>query len=517
MPKLLEEFPPVPTAEWEAAIRADLNGADYAQRLVWQSPEGIAVQPFYRREDLEGIANLDLPPDEFPYTRGTRPGNNWRIAEEIDASDRAEANRLAREAETGGAEEIVFLNARPRDAQTLGAGLRIPFRITGPAIDATQFRGATAVQQLAFSIAAGIDELARRLGRGASVDEAARSVEFRIGIGANFFFEIAKLRTLRMLWARVVESFGGSREAARAVVYARTSCWNKTVYDPYVNVLRATTEAMSAALGGCDSLAVAPHDEPYREPDRASLRLARNTQLMLKKEALLDRVADPAGGSYYVEVLTDSLAREAWRLMQRVEAAGGFAKASAFISAEIEKSKEADTADVASRRRVLVGTNEYPNPEERMLPSIGRLQPDRAAEAFETIRLRTERDALAAGHTPEILAAEFGDPKMRRARSVFVRNLFGCGGFRVVVRLFDTAEAIAAAGADAIVLCTSDDACLPLVTRLIPLLYGTPVIVAGPPNRVLELAGVDDFVHARSNVVEVLERWQERLGVRAER
>ncbi len=149
--------------------------------------------------------------------------------------------------------------------------------------------------------------------RNVEMERAAASIAFSFAIGANYFFQIAKFRAFRTLWATVLESFGGTAESARARIHARTSRWNKTIYDPHVNVLRATTEAMSAVLGGVDSVTVAPFDESYKAPDEASRRLARNTQIILKHEALLSRVADPGAGSYCLEVITDFIAREGWK------------------------------------------------------------------------------------------------------------------------------------------------------------------------------------------------------------
>ncbi len=205
--------------------------------------------------------------------------------------------------------------------------------------------------------------------RGVDVDRAAAALEFSFAIGCNYFFQIAKLRAFRMLWARAVESFGGTHEAARARIAARTSRWNKTVYDPHVNILRATTEAMAAVLGGADSVTVAPFDACYKAPDEASRRLARNTQLLLKHEAWLGRVADAGGGSYSLETITDFLAREGWKLFQEIEARGGFRKAQAegVIAQTLERSLAAREKAVASRRRVFVGTNQFANPAERAL------------------------------------------------------------------------------------------------------------------------------------------------------
>src|ERR1035437_7528304 len=186
--------------------------------------------------------------------------------------------------------------------------------------------------------------------RNVEVDRAAASIGFSFAMGANYFFQIAKLRAFRMAWARAVESFGGHRESGRASIHARTSRWNETIYDPHVNILRAPTEAMSAILGGADSISVAPFDECYKSPDDASRRLARNTQILLKQEALLSRVADPGAGSYCIEIVTDFIAREGWRQMQVIEAAGGFQKANSDgkIAQALEQSQKSRDKAVLS-------------------------------------------------------------------------------------------------------------------------------------------------------------------------
>ena len=298
-------------------------------------------------------------------------------------------------------------------------------------------------------------------------------------------------------------------------IYARTAHWDKTIYDPYVNVLRATTEAMAAAIGGADALQVEAFDEPYREPDEFAMRLARNTQLILKQEAWLDRSVDAAGGSYYLEVLTDSLAREAWKMFQQIEAAGGFLKysASGALQRDIAKSRADREAAVGTRRTAIVGTNQYPNLAERMLPAIEREDPaPRAARIFEEIRLRTERHAARTGHTPQFLLLEAGDLKMRKARSGFSANLFGCGGF--VCHISDSLTG----DPDAVVLCSSDPEYAALAPRVIQKLRNagksTPVIVAGNPADSIETVetGRRRGLRARPrNAVEVLCAWQERL------
>jgi methylmalonyl-CoA mutase len=362
--------------------------------------------------------------------------------------------------------------------------------------------------------------------RDININRAAASIAFSFSIGANYFFQIAKFRAFRMFWASAVKSFGENAECARPRIHARTSRWNQTIYDPHVNILRATTEAMSAVLGGADSITVAAFDECYRTPDEASRRLARNTQIILKREALLSNVADPGGGSYYLEVITDFIAREGWKLMQSLEAGGGYRKAVADgrLAKALQHSMAKREKAVASRRRIFTGTNQFADPSERALSRLEplRLAGDRrGAQVYESIRLRTERHAANTGSVPRILLAEFGDLKMRSARSNFAANFFACAGFDIVAHRFQNADEIATSDADLIVLCSSDPEYLELATEVACKLKAhgraTPLIVAGNPECAEELqaVGIADFIHIRSNPIEVLTSWQQRLGIKA--
>jgi methylmalonyl-CoA mutase len=335
---------------------------------------------------------------------------------------------------------------------------------------------------------------------------------------------MAKLRAFRMVWARAVESFGGSRESAKARIHARTSRWNETIYDPHVNVLRATTEAISAVLGSADSITVAPFDECYKTPDDASRRLARNTQILLKQESQLARVADPGAGSYCLEVITDFLAREGWKAMQEIEAAGGYRKAQADgqIARKLELSLAAKNKAVVTRQRIFTGTNQQANLTEKALDRIEPSRLDgvrRGAWIYEQLRLRTERSAAKTGSSPRVLLAEIGDLKMRSARSGFAANFFGCAGFELVTQRFDNVDEIAAAEAALIVLCSSDPEYPALAAELIAKLKAqgraTAVLIAGYPEAAeqLKAAGVADFIHVRSNPIEVLTKWQQQLGI----
>jgi methylmalonyl-CoA mutase len=387
---LFFEFPPVTTEAWEKAIREDLKGADYAEKLVWRSPEGFDVKPYYRAEDLAGLEFLNAPPGDFPYVRGNCPTGDWRIREQIDVADPEDANRTAQSAVAAGAEEIFFCQAAAnafdlalllahldevpvhfetsevatvrllldrlkssRREAARSAGLDwtadpdqsahaladappslVPFTIH---VDNFHDSGATAVEEIGLALASGVDFLRHMLHRELDADRSARSITFSFAMGSEFFMQAAKLRAFRLIWAQASQSFGVAREHAKARIYARTSRRNRTISDPHTNALRGTTEAISAIVGGAESIYVAPFDEMLGVRDEPSRRLARNTQIILKQEAFLGRVADLGGGSYYLETLTDSIAAQAWKLFQEIECAGGFRSASGTIAPMLEQ------------------------------------------------------------------------------------------------------------------------------------------------------------------------------------
>lgn len=467
---LSSEFPPTPTAEWEAAIQKDLKGADYEKKLVWRTDEGIAVRPYYRSENLVGLeGQTGAAPGEFPFVRGS--GRAWEFAQ---------------------------------DEMPGGNAIRA---------DWLHEAGATTVQEVGYAIADGVERLDQATGQGHTPDLAAAALEFVFAAGSNYFFEIAKLRAARLLWAQAVNAFDPQSDRSGLMrMRVRTSRLNKSVYDCYTNLLRVTTEALSAVIGGCDELTV--------EPFGFDEHLALNVQRILKHEAHVDAVADPAGGSYYIEALTDALAREAWALFQQVESEGGYTKAlsSGAVEAALSRSRAAREKAVSSRRKTLVGVNNFPNLKEKEpeasapAPESGSPFPaGRMAEPFERIRERTARHARKEGRFPKVLLLKQGDVKMRMARANFVFNFFGCAGFDIV-----EAEEFAGMDADLIVLCSSDAEYLALA-QAVCLQVKVPVLVAGNPKdqiAALEAAGVQGFVHIQSDAVQTLTDWQNRLGMK---
>ena len=575
----LSEFSPVSTEQWEHAIRENVKGAEYASRLIWHPEEGLAVKPYYRAEDLAGLHFLNAAPGDFPYRRGARSTAEWRIREEVDIADPEEANRIACNAIAAGAEEIAFhcprlassfdfalllknldeipvhikgldhtsaqllierLKMRPRTAsistdldpladidhsveilRNVQAGFR-PFVIHA---EKFQEHAAGAIEEVGFALSAAVDFVAEMQELGMGVDRVAEALTFSFAIGREFFVQVAKLRAFRMVWAKAIESFGGMQAARRVPIHARTAHWNQTIYDPHVNILRATTEVISAILGGADVISAAPFDECYKQPDENSRRLARNTQILLKKEALLSLVADPLGGAYMVEVLTDSIASGAWRLFQELEAAGGYRKAldTEILAPVLDRQISSLEQAVDCRRRVLTGTNRFADPSEEALGRVDILRIDsapRAARAFEALRLRTEQFTHRTGNQLRILLAEIGDAKMRSARAQFAADFLACAGFAPGKQQFEHAEQIASCDADLIVLCSSDAEYLTIAGDLLSILRDrgshAKVVIAGNPDTAepLRNLGVPDFIHLRSNAVEVLAGLQQLIGIK---
>jgi methylmalonyl-CoA mutase len=355
--------------------------------------------------------------------------------------------------------------------------------------------GANAVQELAFAFATAVEYLNECLDRGLTIDEAAQRISFSFAIGSNFFMEIAKLRAARLVWANIIQAFGGNEESQKMSIHARTSYFTKTVYDPYVNMLRATTEAFAATVGGANSIHVSPFDEAIQPADEFSRRIARNTQLILLEESHLGKVIDPAGGSYYVESLTAQLAEEAWKLFQHIEAKGGMTKAleEGFVQAEVEKVAELRKKNVETRKEKIVGTNLYANLAESPVkrtesnnhvsasseglmneenvtqliagfnekkfvetaismvsrratareiekaleangPSmnIQPIQQWRLAKPFEQLRKASEAHLEKHGSRPKVVLINLGAIPNHKARADFITGFFEAGGFEVV-------------------------------------------------------------------------------------
>nr|VFK39965.1 MAG: methylmalonyl-CoA mutase [Candidatus Kentron sp. TC]VFK46933.1 MAG: methylmalonyl-CoA mutase [Candidatus Kentron sp. TC] len=263
--------------------------------------------------------------------------------------------------------------------------------------------GASATQELGFALATAVEYLRQMQLRGPGIDEVAPRIRFSFSLGSNFFMEIAKIRAARIAWAKIVKAFGGNEESQKMSIHGRTSSWNKTLYDPHVNMLRATTEAFSGVIGGVDGMHIGPYDEVAGAPTDFSRRVARNAHTILREETNLTATVDPAGGSWYVEFLTDAVAKKAWAILQDIEKAGGIFKAleKGIPQQEISEVADKRASDAAKRKAIFVGTNMYANIDDNPLKTISRddalaLQAQRAKELAEYRKVRDANACKAA-------------------------------------------------------------------------------------------------------------------------
>ena len=609
--KLFTEFPPVPTEKWEEVITADLKGADYERKLVWKTGEGFNVRPYYRAENLEGIKFLGSQAGEFPYVRGTRAHNRWRVHQTVSVVCPKEANAealkilnagvdslgfcIASEAFTAAdldtllgeicipAVQLTFCGQKTADVAELVLAkiekegiakedVRIAFCID-PLVKGLSTKGdfcspngekcfarvaelihktkeykhirvvtvsgqifgnsgSTIVEELAFVLSAGHDYLVRLTDAGLTIEEAARKLRFSFSVSSNYFMELAKFRAARMLWANIVKGYNPEKNCAcKMQIHAETSKWNQTVYDPYVNMLRGTTEAMSAAIGGVYSLEVTPFDASFENPTEFSKRIARNVELLLKHESHFDQVVDPAGGSYYIENLTQSIAAEAWKLFLEIEEKGGYTEAykAGFIAERIKASAAAKDKNIATRRQILLGANQYPNftevaGKEITAESVTRKQaegnvlvPYRGAMAFEEMRLHVDR----SGKEPKAFMLTCGNLGMARARSQFSCNFFACAGIKVIDNTYfksieEGVKAALESKAQIVVVCASDDDYAEAAPKIKELLGGKAIlVVAGAPACApeLEAQGITNFINVKSNVLETLKFYLKEMGI----
>ena len=399
--------------------------------------------------------------------------------------------------------------------------------------------GATIVQELGYALSMGSEYLNALIDTGFSADEAAKKIKFTLSVSSNYFMEIAKFRAARLLWANIVKAYGAKDdESAKIMVHAVTSQWNMTAYDAYVNMLRGTTEAMSASLAGVHSLEVLPFDFAIREPAEFGNRIAKNVQILLKEESHFDKINDPAAGSYYIENLTASIAEQAWKLFTSVEDKDGYIKAfkSGDIQAEIKATAQKRDMNIATKREILLGTNQYPNFTEKAdkditIKTVTRgadvkksdkavaepLERYRGAQAFETLRFSTEK----SGKTPKAFMLTFGNLAFARARAQFSSNFFAVAGYTAIDNnRFETVEegiaAALASKAEIIIACSSDDEYTEAVPKIHQMIGDKAiVVVAGEPACKDDLiaAGVKNFISVKSNLLETLKQYQAQLGI----
>lgn len=617
--KLFSDFTAPTRQEWIDKINVDLKGADYQKKMVWRTNEGFNMEPFYRKEDLEGMTQINSLPGQFPYLRGNKKDNNqWYVRQNIKAADPKEANAKALDILNKGVTSLGFkIPAKELDAaylDTLLEGIQAEavelnfstcqghtlklaqlladyftrkgynadklvgsinfdpiekiltkgknttalleniseivkamsafphYRCIGVNADTLCNNGAYVYQELGYALAWGNEYLNQMTEAGIPADQAAKSIKFNLGIGGVYFMEIAKFRAARMLWAHIVKKYNPQCDCAcKMYVNATTTTYNMTIFDSYVNMLRSQTETMSAALANVDAIVVTPFDAPYETPTEFAERIARNQQLLLQEESHFDKIVDVAGGSYFIEKLTQSLAEEAWKLFLAIEEEGGFLAAAeaGTIQNTINETNATRHANAGKRKECLLGTNQFPNFNEKSegkSPIKGgqccgshqnghecekpfaKLETSRLASDFEDLRLQTEQ----AAKQPVAFMLTIGNLAMRQARAQFSCNFLACAGYKVIDNLgFDSVEegieAALKAEADIVVLCSSDDEYAEYAIPAFKALNGRAMfVVAGAPacSDDLKAAGIENFIHVRVDQLKTLKEYNAKLGIK---
>lgn len=426
MNKLFESFPKPSKQNWIDLLQKELKGADFESNLIKSDPiEALNFPSFFHQSDLDLKAEV---PGIYPYKRGSSPElNDWHILSGIDASDAKQANKKALHflmtGSTGlildcnkttkldlenllkdieldyiklyfqvsSAKQMQEIQARLKDKSNselvfLWNPLSNTSKLSAEDLQLVQHQssmktldvdsygvqqaGANSTQEIAFALSLGHEYLWQQIEAGLTVDDSLSNLHFTMGVGSNFLVEIAKFRAFRILWAKIARSYKPEHACNEtASITAKTGFLNKSLKDPYTNLLRQTTEAMSAVLGGANQLWIQPYDACSTNPDENfSQRMATNISLILKEESYLNQVLDPVGGSYAVEWLTEQLADKAWKLFQESEGNGGVfgltLKEKIRETAKLRlKNYEKKAPDSGEIRKTLIGVTKFPNPQ----------------------------------------------------------------------------------------------------------------------------------------------------------
>lgn len=578
------DFPRVTLDAWRAQVEKELGGKPFDKTLVQASLEGIPIEPLYTqaptpselaRESGEGTFRICM----HHACESERPANLEALLADVEGGadalwlpasaatdavlaheafartffvldvDTAPADVLARvvskrpegsrtsfslgwdpiglrvageASQDGLAGDLATLGALVKLAAEKAPGVTSVVVSTLPSHDA----GADAVQEIATALATGARYLEALLGDGLSPDEAARAIALRVAVGRDTFLELCKLRALRIVWQKLLAAVGVGAGARATKVHAVASSRTLTVRDPWVNMLRTTTQAFAGILGGADLVTPTAFDEAFGQPSVLGRRVARNTGLVLREESVLGKVVDAAGGSYFFESLTDALARKAWEAFRDVEREGGIVAtlASGRFAENVAKARAARFDQIAKRKMPLVGVSEFANLDETLpapIPEVARdantthdangardaaaahnANTAHDAAAFEALRARA--DAITRAHgAPEVLLVTLGSFAESRPRAGFAKGFFAAGGIRARETTSDEKAKIAC-------LCGTDEhyqAHAADRARALKAAGCERVLLAGRPGALessLREAGVDGFVHVGCDVPATL-------------
>lgn len=589
---LISEFSPVTKQEWMEKVGIDLKGADFEKKLVWKNLSKINIQPFYNAEDKqnyikntgensqslvnyrsiivndseqgnklalkaikEGINGLLFTIDKEIAISGLLKGVDlneiavsfilkanvtefasefFGFVKENKISDKSlrgyiDTNLISRYLTKGKIATEQFDTA----AKLIQLANDYP-NYKGLTISGSEYldSGANQVQEVAYTLSSLvylIDELKERR---ISYQEVFDNLNFKLAIGSEYFVEIGKFRAFNSLLTEVASKYGITEQSH--TIIGKTSIWSKSVTDPHTNLLRATTEAMSAILGNVDGVLIDAFDKEFSEASDFSSRIAGNISTVLKEESYLGKVANPVDGSYYIEEASAKIATKALELFKVIEEKGGFYKAfeSELIQQQIAEIRQEKIKLISQRRLPMVGVNKYPNLMETVDASLlssgdegssKLLKPRRASLEIEAIRKVTENLVETIGKRPLVELASFGNLTMRKARAAFAYDFIGVSGFNVQQEKSyssaeEAAEQSAKSDAEVVVICSSDqdydDSALSYVKAFRALNSEKVLLLAGNPTNIIEeltKAGLDGCVNLRSDVIKTISAIQNKI------
>ncbi len=582
---LFSEFPAVSRAEWKTRAVAELKERPY-ETIVWHTPDGFDLEPWYSHE--EQGASLALPPSKVV--------NTWINCHRIIVHDPLIANKAALTCFELDAAALEFVISEPalcsaENLRQLFAGIKtsaISIHFSGnlppisellktlasipdlaltsggvleetpavskehdlelfsiaAALPAFRFlaintiplheKGSTAAEEIALALAGVSDYMHRFLEAGVPVEKIIAAMEIILPVGSSHFTELAKPRALRYLLGHLLQAYGASG-STRPTLFARTSERNHSLLDPYTNMLRLTTEAVSAILGGYDTLQIGAFDSGLSVKREIAERITGNIHLVLKEEASLDRVVDPASGSHYLEAMTRALAESAWALFNKIEAAGGMAEAtsSGLIEQMVHASAEKRQKSLDNRKKTLIGVNRFSWPltaeQEKHIDELGlaleQLPEGNEIAGYELLRLKTLSSSLKSGHTPSVFIWMQGDAATSFRQAGFAEEFFACGGFAIAGRATlpleeDSYTTMLQNKPDIVVFCIAEKDPVPKAEILCKGVReresGIITVMAGKPPEEKErlfAAGLDSFIYTGVNVPEMLKSYQRKTGV----
>jgi methylmalonyl-CoA mutase len=598
--KLFSGFDPVNREQWKAKAIEDLKGAEFDKKLVWNTDDGFPVQPFYTAEDInengwlkeqhsllaqdkrDWVNYTQVPVDDVAIAnalavemvsfgatgilfqlKGALNTDFEVLLKNLDATQLHLSYSTPLPSAAFVSEYLTFLSSKNITSANIRGfyvadvlehwiteGIEPDFDEVNKVIDACNetpgFKalpvqshafvnaGANTTQEIAFTFNKLTDYVDILVSRGLKVEAVVNSLLLHMAIGGDYFFEIAKLRTVRILLKSILQQYSLD---VPVDILSSNSFWSKSFYEPNINMLRNTTEAMSAVLGGCDALLTYPHDSSNGGTSTFSRRVALNVSNVIKEESYFDKVVDPAGGSYYIESLTGALLENALNLFKEIEKDGGFIQTfkAGIIQKKIGDIREKKEMEIALRQRIYVGTNKYPNPAEKAgargrtsannKDGLQLLVPQHATQSLDEIRYKTLKHLEETGHVPSVYLACFGNAATGKARAAFSAEFFAIAGFYILGEfLFKdsqmAAEGSAGSTADIVVICSSDSdyktSSVMFATTFKSLSKDKLLVLAGYPEsnaEQLKQAGVDAFIHAKSNAVEMLSDFQQKLFV----